>query len=84
MRKILIMNWREEIKKLSDAEKILLVEEIWNDIASNRKDDLTDAQKAELDRRLETVSEGKVKYFTLEESRERINRLRKYVHGNNL
>lgn len=76
------MNLREEIKKLSVAEKILLVEEIWDDIATNREEDLTDAQKAELDRRLQMVSEGKVKYFSQDESRERINRLRKYVHNN--
>lgn len=76
------MNLREEIKKLSVAEKILLVEEIWDDIATNREEDLTDAQKAELDRRLQMVSEGKVKYFSEDESRERINRLRKYVHNN--
>jgi|GEM_PF-1358946 putative addiction module component (TIGR02574 family) len=78
------MNIKEEIKKLSEAEKILLIEEVWDDIAAERNDYLTEAQKAELDRRLQMANEGKIKYFTLEESRERINRLRKHVHGDNI
>lgn len=48
-------NLTEEAKKLSIAERILLVEEIWDSIAEdNGCFDLTDAQKQELDRRLES------------------------------
>jgi putative addiction module component (TIGR02574 family) len=44
----------QEIKKLSVAERILLVEEIWDSIAVDQEAlDLTDAQRRELDRRLE-------------------------------
>ena len=44
----------EQAKKLSIPERILLVEEIWDTIAEeNQAFELTDAQKRELDRRLE-------------------------------
>jgi putative addiction module component (TIGR02574 family) len=46
----------EEAKKLSIADRILLVEEIWDTIAEeNQAFELTDAQKRELDRRLDSV-----------------------------
>jgi putative addiction module component (TIGR02574 family) len=42
-----------EIKKLSVAERILIVEEIWDSIAAEQEAvQVTEAQKAELDRRL--------------------------------
>ena len=45
----------EEAKKLSIPERIVLVEEIWDTIAEeNQAFVLTDAQKRELDRRLES------------------------------
>jgi len=44
----------EQAKKLSISDRILLVEEIWDTIAEeNQAFELTDAQKRELDRRLE-------------------------------
>ncbi len=44
----------EEIKKLSVAERILLVEEIWDSIAADQESlELPEHQKRELDRRLE-------------------------------
>ncbi len=43
----------EELLKLSVAERIQLVEDLWDSIAADPKGlPLTDAQKAELDRRL--------------------------------
>ena len=46
----------EQAKKLSIADRILLVEEIWDTIAEeNQAFELTDGQKQELDRRLEAV-----------------------------
>ncbi len=46
----------EEAKKLSIPDRILLVEKIWDTIAEeNQTFDLSDAQKRELDRRLELV-----------------------------
>jgi putative addiction module component (TIGR02574 family) len=45
----------EAARKLSISERITLVEEIWDTIAEeNQAFELTDAQKRELDRRLES------------------------------
>jgi putative addiction module component (TIGR02574 family) len=45
----------QEIKKLSVAERILLVEEIWDSIVAEQESlELTEAQRQELDRRLES------------------------------
>ena len=46
----------EQAKKLSISDRILLVEEIWDTIAQeNQAFELTNAQKRELDRRLESA-----------------------------
>jgi len=46
----------EAAKKLSISDRIFLVEEIWDTIAEeNQALELTDAQKRELDRRLESA-----------------------------
>ncbi len=49
----------DEIKKLSVSERILLVEEIWDGIVDAGGDDfsLSDAQRAELDRRIDVYRE---------------------------
>jgi putative addiction module component (TIGR02574 family) len=57
-------NLTEEVKKLSIPERIALVEEIWDSIAEdNGCFELTEAQKQELDRRIESFranpSQGK-------------------------
>lgn len=47
----------QEIKKLSVAERILLVEEIWDSIVTEQDSlELTEAQKHELNRRLEAYA----------------------------
>ena len=49
-----------QIKKLSVAERIILVEEIWDSIAEeNEAFKLTKAQKAELDRRSKSFAGGR-------------------------
>ena len=49
------LNLSEEAKKLSIAERHVLLEEIWDSIAEdNGCFELTEAQKQELDRRLES------------------------------
>ena len=46
---------RDQIKKLSIAERIVLVEEIWDSIATeNEAFELTGSQREELDRRIES------------------------------
>jgi len=61
-------NLTEEAKKLSVAERILLVEEIWDSIAEdNGCFELSDAQKQELDRRLESFRANPSQSRTWEE-----------------
>ncbi|HEX5875268.1 MAG TPA: addiction module protein [Pyrinomonadaceae bacterium] len=48
-------NLTEQVKKLSIPERIALVEEIWDSIAEDSGCfELTEAQKRELDRRIES------------------------------
>jgi len=48
-------NLTEQVKRLSIPERIALVEEIWDSIAEdNGCFELTEAQKQELDRRIES------------------------------
>jgi len=52
---------RSEIRKLNVSEKLLLVEEVWNEIArSNEELPLPEWQKKELDKRLEEYDRGEV------------------------
>ncbi len=52
-------NLTEEAKKLPVDERIALVEEIWDSIAEdNGCFELTDAQKQELDRRIESAQQN--------------------------
>jgi putative addiction module component (TIGR02574 family) len=52
-------NLTEEAKKLPVDERIALVEEIWDSIAEdNGCFELTDAQKQELDRRIQSIQQN--------------------------
>jgi putative addiction module component (TIGR02574 family) len=68
------MDIREEIKKLSDAEKILLVEDIWDDIA-DKTFELSETKKVELDRRLEEIKSGKATFSSWDEVKQKAKRL---------
>ena len=58
----------EQAKKLSIPDRILLVEEIWDTIAEeNEAFELSDVQKRELDRRLESVRANPTQGRTWEE-----------------
>jgi putative addiction module component (TIGR02574 family) len=46
-----------DFSKLSVAERIQLAEELWDSIPESADISLTDAQKAELDRRLEDLEQ---------------------------
>jgi putative addiction module component (TIGR02574 family) len=63
----------QEIESLSSAEKILLVEQIWDSIDKDVMS-LTSAQKKELDRRLEKHEKGQVKYSSWEQVKQRLNK----------
>lgn len=61
-------NLTEEAKKLSIAERINLVEEIWDSIAEeNGCFELSESQKEELDRRLESYRRNPSRGRTWEE-----------------
>jgi putative addiction module component (TIGR02574 family) len=55
-----------EILKLSPAERILMIEKIWNSI-NHEKIDITNAQVEETERRLARYKAGKTKFFSWEE-----------------
>ena len=73
------MNLRKEINKLTEAEKILLIQEIWDDIGNAKKGLLTESQKKEIRRRVKLEEEGKLKIYTLEEAQARIKALKENV-----
>ncbi len=62
-----------EIKKLSVAERMLIVEEIWDSIAADQEFmEVTDAQKKELDRRIGLYNEARDRGKPWEEIRDRL------------
>jgi putative addiction module component (TIGR02574 family) len=56
----------QEILKLSVAERILMMEKIWDSIERDNLE-ITASQKTELDRRLARYEAGRTKFFTWEE-----------------
>ncbi len=62
-----------EIKKLSVAERILIVEEIWDSIAADQElMEITEAQKKELDRRIASSNAAPNQGKSWEETRDRL------------
>jgi putative addiction module component (TIGR02574 family) len=52
---------KNEIRKLDVAEKLLLVEEVWNEIASSNEElPLPEWQKKELSKRLDSYDQGEI------------------------
>ena len=60
------MSTIENILKLSIAERLLILEKIWNSIPSNEIT-ITNSQKKELDKRLTRMKKGETKFFTWDE-----------------
>ena len=61
------------IKKLSIAERILMVEEIWDSIADDQASvEVTSAQKDELDRRLDAYNDSPDEGRSWEEVKQRL------------
>jgi putative addiction module component (TIGR02574 family) len=68
-----IKETRKQIMKLSMAERIILVEEIWDDIAAEQESvELSEAQKPELDRRLDAYQRSPEEGSSWEEVKARI------------
>ena len=61
----------QDIQSLSDAEKILLVEQIWDSI-HKQSIEITSEQKDELDKRLENHKSGKTRYSSWDEVKNRL------------
>lgn len=69
------MTLTQEILKLSVAERIQLVEDLWDSIASTPEQlSVTEAQKAELDRRRQRFEQGATTTRTWKEVRENLRR----------
>lgn len=63
----------DDLRDLSVEEKILLVEDLWDSIATSPESvPLTQDQRAELDRRLETQNRNPFRGASWEEVRRRI------------
>lgn len=56
----------KDLDKYTNAEKILLAEELWESVSKNKLE-LSDAMKQELDRRILLVEEDKTEFYTWED-----------------
>ena len=66
---------KKDVLELSVAERILLVEEIWDSIATRPEEvPVTDAQRRELNRRLRAYRESPDATLTWDEVRESLRR----------
>jgi putative addiction module component (TIGR02574 family) len=65
----------KDLNKYSNAEKIILAEELWDSVS---KKDITvsDATKKELDARLKNLEEGKSKLYSWSEVKAHMKKLR--------
>lgn len=65
----------KEIKKLSVAERISIIEEIWESIDKGGLS-VSDPQKLEVRERVERYKNGKTKFFTWDEIKTELNKAR--------
>lgn len=65
----------KDLSKYSDAEKIVLAEQIWDSI-SKKDIDISQEIKYELDHRLRKLEEGKSELYTWEEVKNHLNKIR--------
>ena len=65
----------KDLDKITTAEKIVLVEQLWDSI-SKKDIELSSEIKWELDFRLQKVEEGRAEYFTWQDVKKHIDSLR--------
>ena len=65
----------KDLDKITAAEKIILVEQLWDSV-SKKDIDLSSELKWELDFRLQKVEEGRAEYFTWQEVKKHIESIR--------
>ncbi len=63
----------QNILKLSTAERLLLLEELWNSIPSGEIA-IKDSHKKELDKRLARMKRGETKFFTWDEVKKNLHK----------
>ena len=61
----------KDLDKITTAEKIVLVEQLWDSI-SKKDIELSSELKSELDFRLQKVEEGRAEYFTWQDVKKHI------------
>ena len=66
----------KDIKKYSNAEKIILAEQLWDSVAK-KEIELSDEIKKELDHRLQIIEEGKTEYYSWNEVKNHLKEMRK-------
>lgn len=66
----------KNIKKYSNAEKIILAEQLWDSVAK-KEIELSDEIKKELDHRLQIIEEGKTEYYSWNEVKNHLKEIRK-------
>ena len=65
----------KDLEKYSNAEKIILAEQLWDSIAK-KNIEVTDAVKYELDERIQRLEEGKAELYTLDEVKAHLKKIR--------
>ena len=65
----------KDLNRYSNAEKILLAEELWDSVTKQELE-LPDEITTELDLRLKKLEEGKTELYTWQEVKERIKSMR--------
>ncbi|MFN3752521.1 addiction module protein [Flavobacterium sp.] len=66
----------KDLSKYSNAEKILLAEQLWDSVAKSEIE-LSCEIEMELDHRLQLLEEGKTTLYSLDEVKSHINKIRK-------
>ena len=65
----------KDLDKITAAEKIILVEQLWDSV-SKKDIDLSSELKWELDFRLQKVEEGRAEYFTWQDVKKHFESIR--------
>jgi len=65
----------KDLDKFSNAEKIALAEQLWDSI-SKKDIIISDEIKTELDNRIQLVEESKTEYYTWNEIKNHLNKMR--------
>lgn len=65
----------KDINKYSTAEKIVLAEQLWDSV-TKKEIEISDEIKKELDNRLQIIEEGKTEYYTWNDVKNHLKKIR--------